>query len=122
MEHIEQICSLDSKLFFISICSIRIRSRKWDIFKNVHPWFSIHTPIRVGNEKTLFAMPETGIGLFPDVGAGHFLSRVKQPGLGMFLGLTGERLKVHGVLKFQFWEIEWTNFDKNDRETSFWIN
>ena len=45
-------------------------------------------------------MPETGIGLFPDVGAGHFLSRVKQPGLGMFLGLTGERLKVHGVLKF----------------------
>ena len=54
---------------------------------------SIHAPIRIGNERTLFAMPETGIGLFPDVGAGHFLSRVKQPGLGMYLGLTGERLK-----------------------------
>ena len=55
---------------------------------------SVHTPVRVGTEKTLFAMPETGIGLFPDVGAGHFLPRIKQPGLGMFLGLTGERLKV----------------------------
>ena len=54
---------------------------------------SVHTPVRVGTEKTLFAMPETGIGLFPDVGAGHFLPRIKQPGLGMFLGLTGERLK-----------------------------
>jgi len=54
---------------------------------------SVHTPVRVGTEKTLFAMPETGIGLFPDVGAGHFLPRIQQPGLGMFLGLTGERLK-----------------------------
>jgi len=54
---------------------------------------SVHTPVRIGTEKTLFAMPETGIGLFPDVGAGHFLPRIKQPGLGMFLGLTGERLK-----------------------------
>ena len=29
MEHIDSICSLDSELFFISICSVRIRHRKW---------------------------------------------------------------------------------------------
>lgn len=54
---------------------------------------SCHATFRVGTEKTLFAMPETGIGLFPDVGGGHFLPRISHPGLGLFLGLTGERLK-----------------------------
>jgi enoyl-CoA hydratase len=48
---------------------------------------------RAVSEKALFAMPETGIGLFPDVGATYFLTRT--PGqLGMFLGLTGARLKA----------------------------
>jgi len=46
---------------------------------------------RVASENTRFAMPETGIGLFPDVGGGWFLSRL--PGrLGPFLALTGARL------------------------------
>jgi enoyl-CoA hydratase len=46
---------------------------------------------RVATENTRFAMPETGIGLFPDVGGGWYLSRL--PGrLGQFLGLTGARL------------------------------
>jgi enoyl-CoA hydratase len=41
----------------------------------------------------VFAMPETGIGLFPDVGGSFFLPRC--PGeIGMFLGLTGFRLKT----------------------------
>ncbi len=48
---------------------------------------------RVVSEKALFAMPETGIGLFPDVGGTYFLSRL--PGeLGLYLGLTGARLKA----------------------------
>jgi enoyl-CoA hydratase/carnithine racemase len=52
---------------------------------------SVHGAIRVATEHALFAMPETGIGLFPDVGATFFLPRL--PGhLGMFLGLTGTRL------------------------------
>ena len=42
--------------------------------------------------RTLFAMPECAIGLFPDVGASFFLPRL--PGqLGAFLALTGSRLK-----------------------------
>jgi enoyl-CoA hydratase len=42
-------------------------------------------------ERLVFAMPETGIGLFPDVGGSHFLSRL--PGeLGMYMALTGARL------------------------------
>jgi len=46
---------------------------------------------RVATENTRFAMPETGIGLFPDVGGGWFLARL--PGrIGQFLALTGARL------------------------------
>lgn len=46
---------------------------------------------RIATENTRFAMPETGIGLFPDVGAGWYLSRL--PGrTGQFLALTGARL------------------------------
>jgi enoyl-CoA hydratase len=46
---------------------------------------------RIVTERTVYAMPETGIGLFPDVGGGWYLSRL--PGrTGVFLGLTGARL------------------------------
>jgi len=53
---------------------------------------SVHGKYRIATEKTLFAMPETAIGLFPDVGATYFLSRLKGK-LGIYLGLTGHRLK-----------------------------
>ena len=49
---------------------------------------SVHGRFRLATEKTLFAMPETGIGLIPDVGGGFFLPRL-QGQLGMFLALTG---------------------------------
>jgi enoyl-CoA hydratase len=53
---------------------------------------SVHGSYRVATDKTTFAMPETGIGLFPDVGGSYFLPRL--PGAtGAFLGLTGKRLK-----------------------------
>ena len=54
---------------------------------------SVHGSHSVASEKFLFAMPETTIGLFPDVGGGYFLSRL-QGALGTFLALTSHRLKV----------------------------
>jgi enoyl-CoA hydratase len=46
---------------------------------------------RVATENTKFAMPETGIGLFPDVGGGWYLSRL--PGrIGQYLAVTGHRI------------------------------
>ncbi|XP_075386468.1 3-hydroxyisobutyryl-CoA hydrolase, mitochondrial isoform X1 [Tenrec ecaudatus] len=59
---------------------------------------SVHGHFRVATEKTVFAMPETAIGLFPDVGGGYFLPRL-QGKLGYFLALTGFRLKGRDVLK-----------------------
>ncbi len=50
--------------------------------------------LRIVGERTRIAMPEVAIGLFPDVGASHFLSRL--PGaLGTYLGLTG--IQIDGV-------------------------
>jgi enoyl-CoA hydratase len=46
---------------------------------------------RVATENTKFAMPETGIGLFPDVGGGWYLSRLEGR-VGQYLALTGSRV------------------------------
>lgn len=46
---------------------------------------------RVATENSRFAMPETGIGLFPDVGGGWYLSRLEGR-VGMYLALTGARI------------------------------
>jgi len=52
---------------------------------------------RVATENTKFAMPETGIGLFPDVGGGWYLSRLEGR-VGQFLALTGSRVAGAGCL------------------------
>lgn len=53
---------------------------------------SAHGTYRIVTDNTVFAMPETGIGFFPDVGGGYFLSRC--PGeTGLYLGLTGQKIK-----------------------------
>src|SRR5437016_1089104 len=58
---------------------------------------SVNGAYRIATERTLFAMPETGIGLFPDVGATRFLNRC--PGhIGRYLGLTGVRLGAADAL------------------------
>lgn len=53
---------------------------------------SVHGSHRIATERTTFAMPETGIGLFPDVGGGWFLPRLRGE-LGTWLATTGARLK-----------------------------
>jgi enoyl-CoA hydratase len=58
---------------------------------------SVNGAYRVATEKTMLAMPETGIGLFPDVGATRFLNLC--PGqIGHYLGLTGARLGAADAL------------------------
>jgi len=58
---------------------------------------SVHGSHRIVTEKSLFAMPEASIGLFPDVGSSYFLSRF--PGsMGLYLGLTGARLRGADIL------------------------
>jgi enoyl-CoA hydratase len=52
---------------------------------------SLHGSHPIASERFVFAMPETGIGFFPDIGASYLLARC--PGyLGVYLGLTGNRL------------------------------
>ena len=58
---------------------------------------SVHGSHRVVSERCQFAMPETGIGFFPDVGGSWFLPRC--PGrLGPYLGLTGARIGAADML------------------------
>lgn len=81
------------------------------IYRYAKPWISLidgidmgggvglsaHGSHSVASEKFLFAMPETTIGLFPDVGGGYFLTRL-QGALGTFLALTSHRLKAADAL------------------------
>lgn len=54
---------------------------------------SLHGSHRIAGDRYLFAMPEVGIGFFPDVGATYALPRL--PGeTGMWLALTGDRVKT----------------------------
>ncbi|WFD27028.1 3-hydroxyisobutyryl-CoA hydrolase [Malassezia nana] len=52
---------------------------------------TVHGPIRVATDRTLWAMPETAIGYFPDVGLLYTFSRL-DGGVGAYLALTGQRL------------------------------
>jgi enoyl-CoA hydratase len=62
---------------------------------------SAHGSHRVVTENTLFAMPETSIGFFPDVGGGYFLPRC--PGqTGAYLALTSTRIKAIDTIYIGF--------------------
>ncbi|KAL6924769.1 hypothetical protein ACHAPO_005457 [Fusarium lateritium] len=53
---------------------------------------SAHAPFRIATERTIFAMPETNIGFFPDVGASFFLPRMNGS-VGTYLALTSAQLQ-----------------------------
>ena len=55
---------------------------------------------RIATERTVLAMPETTIGIFPDVGGGRYLSRLRGR-LAQFLALTGARLDGAECLKLR---------------------
>jgi 3-hydroxyisobutyryl-CoA hydrolase len=86
---------------------------------------SMHGRFRVVTENTVFAMPETALGLFPDVGASYYLSRL--PGFfGEYVGLTGARLDSAELLacglathlvpydRFSILEAELCRIDSSD--------
>lgn len=58
---------------------------------------SVLSPFRVATENTQFAMPETAIGLFCDVGASFFYSRLDGQ-LGPYMGLTSRIVKAEDAL------------------------
>ena len=63
---------------------------------------SYHGSHVVMGDKARFAMPEVGIGFFPDVGASYLLSRLNAPlGLraGLFIGMTGTRIAAEDAVK-----------------------
>ncbi len=62
---------------------------------------SVHAPIRIATDHTVYAMPETGIGFFTDVGGSYFLSRVHNNiNYGLYLGITGHRVKSRDLVKW----------------------
>lgn len=58
---------------------------------------SFHGSHRVLTENAVFAMPEVGIGFFPDVGGSHILPRLADS-FGLYLGLTGNRIRYGDAL------------------------
>lgn len=63
---------------------------------------SAHGSHRIVTETSKVGMPETGIGLFPDVGGTHLLARVPQPGVGMHLALTGQPFGAGDAIRYGF--------------------
>jgi len=61
---------------------------------------SIYGDYRIVTDTTKFAMPETAIGFFPDVGGSYFLSRLKN-NIGLLLGLTGYILNANEILSLE---------------------
>ena len=80
---------------------------------------SFHGRYIAAGSKTIFAMPETGIGFFPDVGGAYLLPRIPRK-LGIYCGMTGARLGQVDCLKFGLatHAIEPEHFDKIVEEIS----
>lgn len=89
---------------------------------------SVHGSHRVMSEKAVFAMPEVGIGFFPDVGGSYFLPRIDGH-FGIYLGLTGERIRwgdalhagigTHGVAAERFEDLCEALVSRSDMNTVF---
>lgn len=69
---------------------------------------SIHGSHRVATDRLMFAMPETGIGFYPDVGGTYFLPRLSGA-MGMYLGLTGARVGADDCVSLGIAQIKVTS-------------
>lgn len=61
-----------------------------------------HSPIRIATDNSMYAMPETAIGFFTDVGGSYFLPGIggNDVSLGLYLGLTGQRVKAQDLVRY----------------------
>jgi enoyl-CoA hydratase/carnithine racemase len=81
------------KMNYLLGCSAVPQITLWDgIVMGGGVGISLFGKFRVATEKTVFAMPETAIGIFPDVGGSYWLPFIKPAGAGFFVGLSGCRL------------------------------
>lgn len=74
---------------------------------------AMHSNLTIVSENVTFAMPETAIGLFPDVGSGYILSKIKD-NIGIYLGLTGKRLNSSDLIELKLADycIKYEDFEK----------
>lgn len=75
----------------------------WLLATPPHPLpigISIHGQYRVATENTLFSMPETAIGLFPDVGSMFWMPRLLSKPIANYLALTGQRIRARDLCHF----------------------
>ncbi|KAL3928034.1 MAG: hypothetical protein SGBAC_012823 [Bacillariaceae sp.] len=61
---------------------------------------SIHGKYRIATENTLFAMPETALGLFPDIGSMFWMPRLLSKPMANYLALTGARIRAYDLVHF----------------------
>ena len=61
---------------------------------------ALHGSHPIATENTILAMPETGIGFFPDIGSSYFLSRIRDE-IGTYLGLSGTHFRAATALSLK---------------------
>ena len=81
---------------------------------------SIYGDYRLATDSTKFAMPETSIGFFPDVGGSYFLSNLPK-NVGKYIGLTGKILEVNELI-FLGLATDYFNFDNLELLKENYIN
>ncbi|MBY0545399.1 MAG: enoyl-CoA hydratase/isomerase family protein, partial [Gammaproteobacteria bacterium] len=74
---------------------------------------SVHAKFRIGTERLVMAMPETGIGFFPDIGATYFLPRCPYE-IGTYLGLSGDKIDAADALYAQLIDYFIPSFHLDD--------
>ena len=86
---------------------------------------SIYGKYRLVSEKAKFAMPETAIGFFPDIGGSYFLSKLTK-GKGLYLGLTGKTCNARDMMDLglatNYLPSEWILKAKKEYVESGFIN
>jgi len=86
--------------YALGTCQDQVQISLWDGFvMGGGGGISALGKYRIATDSTMFAMPETAIGLFPDVGSSNWLPHLKPAGFGMYIGLTGVRVHAYDLVR-----------------------